>query len=158
VISFGAKSLTHCGGGYLLHRCFSQIGFKAARAKRVAFVPRNNRYSVGEMLLALLYPMILGLGRIDTTHLLQQNGVLQYLPGLPSYPDANTLRRFLLRVAPTALPKVRALHDRLLHRMTARPRPPSRLIFDVDSTVLVVYGKQEQARISYNPITRGRPS
>jgi hypothetical protein len=34
--------------------------------------------------------------------------------------------------------------------MTVRPRPPSRLIFDVDSTVLVVYGKQEQARIGYN--------
>jgi hypothetical protein len=157
-ISFGAKSLTHFGGVYLLHRFFSQIGFKAALAKRVGFLQRNNRYSVGEMLLALLYPMILGLGRIETTHLLQQNGVLQYLTGLPSYPDATTLGRFLLRVAPTALPKVRALHDRLLHRMTARPRPPSRLIFDVDSTVLVVYGKQEQARIGYNPIKRGRPS
>jgi Transposase DDE domain group 1 len=157
-ISFGAKSLTHIGGVYLLHRFFSQIGFKAALAKRVGFLQRNNRYSVGEMLLALLSPMILGLGRIETTHLLQQNGVLQYLTGLPSYPDATTLRRFLLHVAPTALPKVRALHDRLLHRMTARPRPPSRLIFDVDSTVLVVYGKQEQARIGYNPIKRGRPS
>ena len=38
------------------------------------------------------------------------------------------------------------------------PRPPTRVIFDVDSTVLVVYGKQEQARIGYNPIKRGRPS
>lgn len=157
-ISFGAKSLTHFGGVYLLHRFFSQIGFKAAIAKRVAFVQRNNRYSLGEMLLALLYPMILGLGRIETTHLLQQNGVLQYLTGLPSYPDATTLRRFLLRVAPTALPKVRALHDRFLVRMTARPHPPSRLIFDIDSTVLVLYGKQEEAKIGYNPIKRGRPS
>src|SRR5216684_2395985 len=31
--------------------------------------------------------------------------------------DATTLRRFLLRVAPTALAKLRALHDRFLHRM-----------------------------------------
>ena len=42
--------------------------------------------------------------------------------------------------------------------MTLSPEPPSRLIFDVDSTVLVVYGKQEQARIGYNPAKRGRPS
>jgi hypothetical protein len=110
------------------------------------------------MFLAILYPMILGLERIETTHLLQQNGVFQYLTGLRSYPNPTTLRRFLLRVAPTALPKLRALHDRFLAQMTARPHPPSRLIFDVDSTVLVLYGKQEGARIGYNPIKRGRPS
>jgi hypothetical protein len=102
--------------------------------------------------------MILGLERIETTQLLRQNGVFQYLTGLPSYPEATTLRRFLLRVAPTALPKLRALHDRFLRRMTGRPRPPTRLIFDLDSTVLVVYGHQEHARIGYNPIKRGRPS
>jgi hypothetical protein len=121
-------------------------------------VQRNNRYSVGEMLLALLYPMFLGLERIETTSLLRENGVFQYLTGLPSYPDATTLRRFLLRVAPTALTRLRALHDRFLRRMILLPSPPARIIFDVDSTVLVLYGRQEQARIGYNPIRRGRPS
>ena len=38
------------------------------------------------MLLALLYPMLLGLERTETTQLLRQNGVFQYLTGLPSYP------------------------------------------------------------------------
>ena len=66
-------------------------------------IQRNNRYSVGETLLSLLYPMILGLERIESTQLLRQNGVFQYLTGLPSYPDASTLRRVLLRVAPSAL-------------------------------------------------------
>ena len=42
--------------------------------------------------------------------------------------------------------------------MTGHPRTPSRLIFDVDSTVLVLYGKQEQATVGYNPLKRGRPS
>jgi hypothetical protein len=32
------------------------------------------------------------------------------------------------------------------------------MIFDVDSSVLPVYGKPQQARIGYNPIKRGRPS
>jgi hypothetical protein len=128
-------------------------------ATQVRIAKRNHRYTVGEMLLSLLYPMTLGLERIETTQLLRQNGVFQYLTGLPSYPEATTLRRFLLRAAPTALPKLRALHDRFLRRMTGRPpRPPTRLIFDLDSTVLVVYGHQEQARIGYNPIKRGRPS
>lgn len=157
-ITFGTASLTHYGGVYLLHRFFSRLRLRKLLTQEARLLQRNNRYSAGEMLLALLYPMILGLERIETTQLLRQNGVFQYLTGLPSYPEATTLRRFLLRVAPGGLPRLRALHDRLLHRMTVRPQPPSRLIFDVDSTVLVVYGKQEQARIGYNPIKRGRSS
>ena len=157
-IAFGSTTLTHYGGVYLFHRFLTRSGFKRALGQDVQLAQRNNRYSVGEMLLALLFPMILGLERIETSQLLRQNGVFQYLTGLPSYPDAQTLRRFLLRVAPTTLPKLRTLHDRLLHRFTVRPRPPTRIIFDLDSTVLVVYGKQEQARIGYNPIKRGRPS
>ena len=157
-IQFGAATLTHYGGVYLLHRFVSRLGFKESVARHVLVPQRNNRYTIGEMLLALLYPMILGLERIETAQLLRQNGVFQYLTGLPGYPDATTLRRFLLRVAPSALPKLRALHDRFLARITVLPRPPSRVIFDVDSTVLAVYGKQEQGRIGDNPIKRGRPS
>ena len=157
-VSFDTPSLTHYGGVYLLHRFLTRIGLKHALAMELRIVQRNNRYSVGEMLLALLYPMFLGLERIETTSLLRENGVFQYLTGLPSYPDATTLRRFLLRVAPTALTRLRALHDRFLRRMILLPSPPARIIFDVDSTVLVLYGRQEQARIGYNPIRRGRPS
>jgi len=155
---FGAENLTHYGGVYLLHRFLTRIGFKRAVATDLRLAQRNNRYSVGEMLLALLYPISLGLERIETTQLLRQNGVFQYLTGLPRYPEATTLRRFLLRVAPMVLPKLRTLHDRLLARMTVWPRRPPRLLFDVDSTVLVVYGTQEQARIGYKPKKRGRPS
>jgi len=157
-VRFGTASLTHYGGAYLLHRFLSRIGFTEAIARHVRVAQRNNRYSVGEVLLALLYPMVLGRERIEPTQLLRQNGVFQYLTGLPSYPEATTLRRFLLRVAPAALPKVRARHDRFLRRRTVRPRPPTRLIFDLDSPGLGVYGHQEQARIGSNPIKRGRPS
>jgi len=157
-VEFGARNLTHYGGVYLLHRFLSKVGFKSAVANKLHFAQRNNRYSVGEMLLAILYPMILGLERLETTQLLRQNGVFQYLTGLPSYPDATSLRRFLLRAAPAMLPRLRALHDQFLRRMMDWPHPPARLIFDVDSTVLVLYGNQEQARIGYNPIKRGRPS
>jgi hypothetical protein len=157
-IAFDSRSLTHFGGAYLLHRFFSRLRLKRWLTLGTRFVQRNNRYSVGEMFLAVLYPMILGLGRIETTQLLQHNGVFQYLTGLPTYPNPTTLRRFLLRIAPIALPRLRRLHDRFLRHMAGRPQLPSRLIFDIDSTVLVLYGKQEQARVGYNPIKRGRPS
>jgi len=109
-------------------------------------------------MLALIYPISLGLGRIETSHLLKHNGVFQYLTGLPTYPNPTTLRRFLLRMAPLALPKLRKLHDRLLLCMILKPKSPTRVIFDLDSTVLILYGKQEMARIGYNPKKWGRPS
>lgn len=157
-IRFGINNLTHYGGVYLLHRFLTRTGFKRAIAQEIRLLQRNHRYSTGEMLLALLYPMVLGLERIETTQLLQQNGVFQFLTGLRSYPNPSTLRRFLLRAAPTALPQLRKLHDRFLSRMLAHPRTPMCLIFDLDSTVLVLYGKQEGARIGYNPSKRGRRS
>jgi hypothetical protein len=157
-ITFGAVGLTHFGGIYLLHRFLTRIGFKAAVAKEVTLAQRNNRYTVGELLLAILYPIILGLERIETTQLLQHNGVFRYLSGLPTYPDPSTLRRFLLRMAPQALTRLRKLHDRFLAKMIAKPHLPSRLIFDLDSTVLVVYGKQQGAEVGYNPTKRGRRS
>jgi hypothetical protein len=61
-------------------------------------------------------------------------------------------------MAPLALPKLRNLHDRLLLSMISRPSPPTKVIFDLDSTVLILYGKQEMARIGYNPQKWGRPS
>ncbi len=139
-VTFSAQNLTHYGGVHLLHRFLTRIGFKDAVSQRVRIAQRNNHYSIGEMWLATIYPMILGLERLETTQLLRRNGVFQYLTGLPTYPDATTLRRFLLRAAPTMLPRLRALHDQFLPRMTDRPYRPARLIFDVDSTVLVLYG------------------
>jgi len=157
-IAFGAQNLTHYGGVYMVHRFLSKIGFKIEVAKKLQFKQRNNRYSIGEVLLAILYPMILGLERLETTQLLRHDGVFQYLTGRPSYRDATSLRRFLLCAATQMLPRLRALHDQFLQRMTDRPHRPARLIFDVDSTVLVLHGRQENARMGYNPIKRGRPS
>jgi DDE family transposase len=156
-VRFTARTLTHFGGAYLLHRFFHQLGLRRALTKQVRFRQRNARYSVGEMLLALLYPMLLGLERLETTHLLTRNGVFQDLTGLPTYPNATTLRRFLLRLGRAGLPKLRRCHDRWRARAVA-VEARRRFIFDVDSTVVVVYGQQEQARRGYNPTKRGRRS
>ena len=157
-ITFSGKRLTHFGGLYLIQRFFQKINLRSLLSQYTHFLQRNNRYAVAEEMLALIYPISLGLGRIETSHLLKQNGVFQYLTGLPVYPNPTTLRRFLLRMAPLALPKLRKLHDRLLLSMILRPKPPVRVIFDLDSTVLILYGKQEMARIGYNPKKWGRPS
>lgn len=156
-VRFDARTLTHYGGVYLLQRFFTRLRLKKSLTKAVGFRQRNTRYSIGEMALALLYPMLLGLERLESTQLLTRNGVFQYLTGLPVYPNATTLRRFLLRLGQHALPKLRRLHDGFRARVVAVEQR-RRFIFDVDSTVLVVYGHQEQARRGYNPTKRGRRS
>lgn len=158
IFAFKGKNLTHFGGIYLLHLFFRQAQLRSLLYQYLRFPQRNNRYSIAEEMLALIYPISLGIGRIEASHLLRQNGVFQYLTGLPSYPNPTTLRRFLLRMAPAALSKLRKLHDKLLLVMIVKPHTPTRIIFDLDSTVLVLYGKQEMALIGYNPKKKGRPS
>jgi len=147
--------LTQFGGVALIEQFFQRIGLQGALADHIRFVQRNHRYGISESLEALLYPLILGLGRIETTEPLRHNGVFHYLAGLPSYPDATTLRRFLDRFARRGRNALVKLHDTWRAAMLGEP---SQAVFDLDSTVLTVYGRQEYAEVAYNPKKRGRPS
>lgn len=49
-------------------------------------------------------------------------------------------------------------NDRLLQRFIHLPEHRSRLILDLDSTVLTVFGHQEGAEVGYNPRYRGKRS
>jgi len=157
-VSFSGASLTHFGGLVLLHQFVQQLGLRSSLAQAVRFPQRNNRYSITECILALVYPIVLGLGRIETTQLLRRNGVFQYLTGLPAYPDPQTLRRFLGRFAEAGVNDFLSLHDRLRQQWVGYPEPLSTAIFDFDSTVLTVYGHQDRAVVGFNPKKRGRPS
>lgn len=154
-ISFTAESLTHFGGLFLLHRFVQRLGLRSLFAHHVRFAQRNNRYAISESLLAWLYPVVLGLGRIETARLLQHNGVFQYLTGLRTYPDPQTLRRFLIRFGEAGLEPFVRLHDRLRRQLLGRR---ASMILDLDTTVLTVYGQQEGTEIGYNPKKRGRRS
>ncbi len=154
-VSADGIGLTQFGGVALIEQFFQRIGLQGALWRHVRFAQRNNRYSISESLKALLYPLILGLGRIETTEPLRYNGVFHYLAGLPGYPQASSLRRFLERLARAGRNALLKLHDRWRAAMIGHP---AQIIFDLDSTVLTVYGRQERAAVGYNPKKRGRPS
>jgi hypothetical protein len=154
-VAFDGVGLTQFGGVTLIEQFFQRLRLPRAFSRHIRFVQRNNRYSISESLEALLYPLILGLGRIETTEPLRHNGVFHYLAGLPGYPAATSLRRFLERFARTGRKAFLRLHDRWRAEMLGHP---AQVIFDLDSTVLTVYGHQEKSAIGYNPKKRGRPS
>lgn len=157
-ISCNHAGLSHFAGSYFFQEFLRVLHFRYFLAEQIRYPRRNRDYSVSQMLLALVYPIVLGLDRIETAALLRSDGTFQYVTGLQSFPDPQTLRRFLLN-APTHLrEQLHRTNDRLLQRFIHRPEHRSRLIFDLDSTVLTVFGHQEGAEIGYNPRYRGKRS
>lgn len=155
---FTAAGLTHFGGVYLLHQFLQQIRIRSYLYLNLTFPQRNNRYTLSELLLAFIYPMILGLEKIEVSALLKTNGVFQYLTGLPSFPNPTTLRRFLIRSASLLLPQLEKTHNDLRAHFLLSPSLPSSFWFDCDSTVQTLYGNQEGALRGYNPDYPGKKS
>jgi Transposase DDE domain group 1 len=156
-IAYNHTGLTHFGGVHLFHEFLRVLHFRDFLAQQIHYFRRNRDYSVSQMLLALVYPIILGLDRIESASLLRASGTFQYLTGLPNFPDPQTLRRFLLK-APPHLRQQLHRANRLLQRFIHLPQHRSRLLFDLDSTVLTLFGHQEGAEVGYNPRYRGKRS
>src|SRR5467141_5036014 len=152
------KGLTHFGGIYFFREFLRMLRLRNFLSQHLTYFRRNHRYSLSQMILALVYPIVLGLDRIETASLLRANGTFQYLTGLPSFPDPQTLRRFLLNAPVHLREQLHRANDRLLQRFIHLPEHRSRLLFDLDSTVVTSFGHQEGAEVGYNPRYRGKRS
>ena len=157
-ITYNHAALTHFGGVHLFHEFLRVLHLRDFLAQQIRYPRRNRDYSVSQILLALVYPIVLGLDRIETASLLRSNGVFQYLTGLQSFPDPQTLRRFLLNAPVHVRKQLHRANDRLLQRFIHLPEHRSRLLFDLDSTVVTSFGHQEGAEVGYNPRYRGKRS
>lgn len=156
--TFTAVSLTHFGGIYLIHQFLQQIQLRTFLYNTINYRQRNNRYTLTEFLLALIYPMILGLEKIEVSALLKTNSVFQYITGLPSFPHPTTLRRFLIRSSEIILPQLQSTHNILRSHFICLPAISSSFWFDCDSTVKTLYGNQEGVVRGYNPEKHGAKS
>ena len=157
-IAFDDAGLTHYGGVFFFHEFTRVLQLRRFLTRHLQYPRRNQHYELSQMLLALVYPIILGLDRLETASLLRANGTFQYLTGLSSYPDPQSLRRFLLQAPPEFRHQLHRFNDRLLGRFIHQPERRSRLILDVDSTVITVFGRQAGAEVGYNPRYRGKRS
>lgn len=152
------KGLTHFGGIYFFREFLRVLQLRNFLSQHLTYPRRNHRYSLSQMILALVYPIILGLDRLETASFLRSNSTFQYLTGLPSFPDPQTLRRFLLQAPDSFREQMHRVNDRLLQNFIHLPGHRSRLIFDLDSSVVTVFGRQENAAVGYNPRYRGKRS
>src|SRR5258708_1206867 len=116
-------------------------------SRHLRYPRRNHDYKLSQMILSWVYPIILGLDRLETTSLLRSNGTFQYLTGLPTYPSPQSLRRFLLQAAPDFWEQLHRVNDYMLQHFIHRPDHRSRLILDLDSTIITVVRHQEEAAV-----------
>ena len=133
------RGLTHFGGIHFFHEFLRVLQLRRFLTQNLEYPRRNQRYSLAQMILALVYPLVLGLDRLETVSFLRSNGTFQYLTGLPSFPDPQTLRRFLLQAPESFWGQMHRVNDRLLQNFIHLPDHRSRLIFDLDSSVVTVF-------------------
>src|SRR5262249_21871691 len=130
------KGLTHFGGIYFFHEFLRVLQLRNFLSRNLRYFRRNHRYSISQMILALVYPLVLGLDRLETASFLRSNGTFQYLTGLPSFRDPQTLRRFFLYAPESFWRQMHFINYRGVHHFIPKPAHRSRLIFDLDSTVV----------------------
>jgi len=157
-ISCNHGGLTHYGGIYFFQEFLRVLQFRHFLARRLGDFRSRHDYPLSQMVLALIYPIVLGLDCLESASFLRPDETFQYLTGLPSYPDPQSLRRFLLHAPPEFRQQLHRFNNRLLQQFIHLPEHRSRLILDLDSTVVTVFGRQEGTAVGYNPRYRGKRS
>jgi hypothetical protein len=152
------RGLTHYGGIFFFQEFLRVLQWRNFLARHLPDFRVRHEYRLSQMTLAVMYPILLGLDRLENAALLSSDATFHYLTGLPRYPDPQSLRRFLLHAPPEFRQQLHRLNDRFLKQFIHRPEHRSRLILDLDSTVLTVFGLQEGAAVGYNPRYRGKRS
>jgi hypothetical protein len=156
--SFGESNLTHFGGLFLIHSFCKKLRLKPYLQMHVRLRQRNQEYQTAEFIMLLLYAAILGLGRIENIQSLQINGVFKKIMGIKKIPDPTAMRRFLYRLTPSAIRQIVRVHNLIQKKIFLTLHTKTSVTFDIDGTVLTVYGRQQRAKVGYNPKKRGRRS
>ena len=73
-IAFDHAGMTHYGGAFFLHEFLRVLQIRNFLAHHLKWDRRNSDYSLSQMVMALAWPLILGLDRIETASLLRSNG------------------------------------------------------------------------------------
>jgi hypothetical protein len=156
--SFEADCLTHHGGLFLIQRFCNKLSFRRRLERLLRAAPDWSEFNPVDLVVLLLFILIAGVQRVSKADKLQYDGFFLALLGLERFPDESSLRRFLQRLSPDAIRQLARLHDQLRSNLFGLPKARSSLVFHLDSVVLTLYGKQQGARLGYNPKARGRPS
>lgn len=156
---FTGKNLTRFGGAGLIRRFFQRHHIQEKIEQGVPVEGRRQcKYSVGTMLVSLLYGMFLGYPRPSQMEVLATDKVFQKIAGLVSFPVQSTISRFLDGLKVVVARQIAVLNFDLLLKFREGFRAFFSITLDLDSHVSPVYGRQQRAGRGYNPKKKGRRS
>lgn len=156
--SFGEANLTHFGGLFLIYSFCKKLKLKWYLQKYIKLDQRNQEYQTAEYVLLILYTIILGLGRIENISFLQPNGVFKTVTGIKKLPSPTAIRRFLYRLHPKTIRQIAKVHNLIQKEIFVLLHTKTSVTFDIDGTVITVYGNQQRAKVGYNPTKQGKKS
>src|SRR2546428_10957911 len=73
-IAFSHGGPTHYGGILFFNEFTRVLQFRRFLSRHLLYPRRNQRYTLSQMIMALVYPVILGLDRLETASFLRSNG------------------------------------------------------------------------------------
>jgi len=155
-ISFGEKTITHYGGLFQIHKFCQKLKLKQLLQIYVRLPQQHVQYSAPELIIFILYYIIAGILRIENTRPLQFNGVFKKLLGVETFPNPTTIRRFLHQLPPKSIRQIVKVHNLLQEKLFLIHATETSVIFDLDPTAITVYGKQQRAKLGYNPKKKGK--
>jgi hypothetical protein len=157
-VEFTGRNLTKFGGIPLLRKFLIRFGVKEKLENAVTIEKRDSRFSVGGMLVCLLYAVILDMKRQSDTLMLRLDKVFQKIAGLDDYPVQSTISRFLKRFRVDTAKGIANVNHSLLMKARRDFEGWDKITLDLDSHVRTAYGHQQRSSVGYNPKKSGRPS
>jgi hypothetical protein len=156
---FTSKNLTRFGGSGLIRRFLNRHEVEKALEEKVKVEGRRKcKYSAGRMFVSLLYGVFLGYPRPSQMEVLSTDRVFQKVAGLLYFPVQSTISRFFSSLKVAVARQVAQLNFDFLLRFREGFKTFKSITLDLDSHVTTVYGKQQRARVGYNPKKKGRRS
>jgi hypothetical protein len=157
-VEFTGKNLTKFGGIQLVRKFLKRLKVEQELESVVTIEKRDSRFSVGGMLVCLLYAVILNMKRQSDTLMLRLDKVFQKIAGLDDYPVQSTISRFLKRFRVDTAKRIAQVNHSLLMKARRDFEGWHKITLDLDSHVRTAYGNQQRATVGYNPKKPGRAS
>ena len=157
-VEFAGKNLTAYGGLGLFSKFSRKLGVEKALDKIRINESCEVGYRGGRKMMSLIYGLVCGLERPADTIVLKQDKAFQSIIGYEDYYSQSAFSRLL---GGFSVPGAEAIGDensRMLMQVRHNFKNRTKLTLDMDSHVKTVYGKQQRAKVGYNPKKPGRKS
>jgi hypothetical protein len=156
---FSGKNLTRFGGTGLIRRFFNRHSIKDEIEKGIRIEGRREcKYSVGSMIVSILYGIFMGYQRPSQMEVFTVDSVFQKIAGLVGFPVQSTISRFLSSLKVSVAREIAILNFNFLMKFRGGFKTFKSITLDMDSHVIPVFGNQQRVGLGYNPKKKGRKS